>query len=486
MAEENKIRVYAPIEVDYEVEKSAMEKAAVLALPDEKQQDLQYIRALMVSAGTNKNGAHFLPSEMMRARNTVVHKAIDIEHEEERVIGHIYDCAYLYKDGSQFDPLKIMADYEAASRNLDDVDMDIAVVGVIHKMRFPEYAEEISRGEWKVSMECFFKDFDIKIGDTIITRDEAKSLGYDPNDLIGGFVKVMAGHKEMGIRQVARVLRNITFSGMGIVKNPANPHSIIMETAAHRELMERGEQVVDLEMIDNLRGHKIVLSEKAGKTQVDKEVEVADNLVEVAIASADEETPKLYLELDEETGGIRRVLTVSPNKEVAARWSGGGLPGPGRVGSNIDSTCVSFKKRLTKFNALDQSEGAVVEEHWCALFEETCPVIGATAKAPECLRNQRNAVTKDPRDTTITKIKREHIDHGPGNSFTTVISPQFTPAGPSHQELMQRAVPRQRLVPKATASLSDRKGQISRLREEAQSLRNSLREFEIEAEKKNS
>ncbi|KKM86331.1 hypothetical protein LCGC14_1280000, partial [marine sediment metagenome] len=279
-----------------------------------------------------------------------------------------------------------------------------------------------------------------------------------------GFVKVMAGHKEMGVRQVSRVLRHITFSGMGIVKNPANPHSIIMETAARKELMEKGEQVVDLEMIDNLRGHKVVLSEKAGKTQVDKEDEVSDNLVEVSNALADEETPKLFIELDEETGGISRVLTVSPNKEVAARWSGGGLPGPGSVMSSPDSLCVSFKKRLTKYNALDQSEGAVVQEHYCALFEERCPVIGATAKAPECLRNQRNSVTKNSEDTTITKSIREHVNDAPGNTFTTILTKQITSKG----------------------SLAARAEQIVRLREEAQSLRNSLREFKIETEKKNS
>ncbi len=464
MVEENKIRVYAPIEVEEHVEKAAMEKAAVLAFPDEKQSDLQYMRSCLVSAGTNKNGAHFLPSEMMKAHNTVVHKAIDIEHDEEKVIGHIYECAYMYKDGTQFDPLVVMADYEEVARDLDEVDMDIAVAGVIHKMRFPEYAEEISAGEWKVSMECFFKDFDIKIGDIIITRDEAKALGYDPNELIGGFVKVMAGHKEMGVRQVSRVLRHITFSGMGIVKNPANPHSIIMETAARKEMLEKGEQVIDLEMIDNLRGHKVVLSENAGETQVDKEVEVTDNLVEVSNALADEETPKLFIELDEETGGISRVLTVSPNKEVAARWSGGGLPGPGGVMSSPDSLCVSFKKRLTKYNALDQSEGAVVQEHYCALFEERCPVIGATAKAPECLRNQRNSVTKNSEDTTITKSIREHVNDAPGNTFTTILTKQITSKG----------------------SLAARAEQITRLREEAQSLRNSLREFKIETEKKNS
>jgi len=473
--EDNKIRLYAPIEVEEQVEKSAQEKASFLTFPEEKQQDLQYIRSCLVSAGTNKNGAHFLSSEMMQAHNTVVNKAIDIEHEEERVIGHIYDCAYLFKDGSQFDPLKIMADYEESQQDLDDLDIDIAVAGVIHKMRFPEYAEEISNGDWKVSMECYFKDFDIKIGSTIITRDEAQALGYDPNELVGGFVKVVAGQKALGKHIVARVLRNITFSGMGIVKNPANPHSIIMETASHRELMEKCEQVIDLEQIDNVRGHQVVLSEKAGdETQVDKEEKVADNLVQLNLASeeASEESPKLYVELDKETGGIRRVLTVSPNQEVAARWNGGGLPGPGSVSTQVDSICKSFKKRVTKFNALDQSEAVVVHEHWCALFEEPCPVIGASAKAPECLRNQRNSVTRDPDDTTITKTIREHVNDGPGNTFTTTPQQQWTPSSP-------RATA-------ASNAMSERREQIARLREEAESLRNSLRDFVVNDEKKSS
>ncbi len=111
MTENNKVIVEAPITVEQEVAKSVMEKASVLAFPDEKQGDLQYIRSILVSAGTNKNGAHFLPSEMMKAHNTVVNKAIDVEHSEEKIIGHIYDCAFLHKDGSQFDPNQVLADF---------------------------------------------------------------------------------------------------------------------------------------------------------------------------------------------------------------------------------------------------------------------------------------------------------------------------------------------------------------------------------------
>lgn len=463
MPTENKVTLYAPITVDERVAREAQEKAAVLAFPEEKQGDLQYIRSVLVSAGTNKNGAHFLPSEMMRAHQTIVNKAIDIEHNEDQIIGHIYDCAFLFKDGEQFDPGKVLAEYEQASKSPDELDIDIVVAGVVHKMRFPKISEEISVGDWKVSMECFFKDFDIKIGDTIISPSEAEALGYDPKDLIGGFVKVTAGTKVLGKHLVSRVLRNITFSGMGIVKNPANPESIILETAEHREIMERGNVVVDLERIDNLRGRKIEVSSTEESTEESPEpIEITALPEDGEMANAQQ----IYVELDKETGGVMRVLTVSKEdgkEEADLRWTGPGLGGPGSITSYPDEICKSFKKRLTKFNGIDQSEGVVVHEHWCALFEELCPVIGASAKAPECLRNVRNRTVREDRDNTLTKTIREHVENAPGNTFTTVL---------------------QRPALTASASLQERKEQISRIKESAQSLRNSLREFVVASEKK--
>lgn len=456
MNPENKIRVCATIDVQDQVDDLAHEKASSLVFPDEKQSDLQYIRSILVSAGTNKNGAHFLPSEMMKAHNTVVNKAIDIEHDEDKVIGHIYESAFLYKNGEQFDPKQVLAEYAEAARDPDSLDIDIAVAGVIHKMRFPQYADEISSGDWKVSMECYFKDFDLLIGDTIITRDEATALGYDPNDLIGGFVKVIAGHMALGTHTVARVLRDITYSGMGIVKNPANPHSIIMETAAIKERMETGEMVIDLEQIDSMRGNsKVTLKEDASEEQ---------GAAEVSIVTPDGEVfdDKVFIEVDTDTGGIKRILTIGGKEDAAARWSGNGIGAPGSVESFPDALCKSFKKRLTKFNALDQSEGVVIHEHYCALFEEPCPVIGASAKAPECLRNVRNRTTRDEDDNALTRTIRELVEAGPGNTNQTVVSQPLN----------------------VTQASLDRQGKISKLREDAESLRNSMRSYLIEDSKK--
>ncbi len=445
--QENKITLYAPIEVDESISQQAKEKAAVLAFPDEKQNDLQYIRSILVSAGTNKNGAHFMPSEMLKAHNTVVNKAIDLEHDEEKVIGHIYECAFLHKDGEQFDPNQLIAEAEEAGTNLDDLDLDIVIAGVIHKMRFPELADEISSGDWKVSMECYFKSFDIKIGDTIISQQEALTLGYDPNELIGNFVKVMANNKELGVHSAARVLRGITFSGMGLVKNPANPHSIILETADVKEKKEKNTAVIDLNQIEELRNKEVA-------------EEGTESLNAVKAEAAGEQ---FYIEVDEETGGIKRILSTS-NSEVAARWSGDGIGGPGSMTSWPDEVCKSFKKRVTQYNALDQSEGQVLHEHYCALFEEPCPVIGASAKAPECLRNARNRTVRDEEDNTLTKTIREHINQGAGNTNVTTLS---------------------RPVLSKDAASEDVKVQNERIIAEAKSLRASLREF-ISVEKKTS
>jgi hypothetical protein len=90
-------------------------------------------------------------------------------------------------------------------------------------------------------------------------------------------------------------------------------------------------------------------------------------------------------------------------------------------------------------------------------------VIGASAKAPECLRNARNRTVRDERDDTLTKTVREHVEQGPGNTFTTTL-----------------------VQPVATESASvDVKEQNERIIAQARDLRATLRDF-ISAEKKTS
>ena len=93
-------------EIELQEETSAMRKAAasIIDLPtDNKQHDLQYFSAVYVSTGTNLNFAHFMGSEIVAAKDTIASKALDIEHTEDEIIGHLYDYAFMDTAGNKID-----------------------------------------------------------------------------------------------------------------------------------------------------------------------------------------------------------------------------------------------------------------------------------------------------------------------------------------------------------------------------------------------
>ena len=204
--------------------------AAVIDLPAEKQNDLQYMTAVYLSTTTNLNGAHFLGSEVHAARNTIASKALDIEHIEDQIIGHIYSYAFMDEAGNKIDPTTLDS---MDIKKLDEQNYHVVIAAVVYKNRFPDIASEIAAGDWKVSMETYYKNYDIKIGSLIISLDEAKTLGLKVEDssIIGKTAKVIRNKKVVANGKIARVLRNLMFSGCGIVKNPANPVSLVIETA---------------------------------------------------------------------------------------------------------------------------------------------------------------------------------------------------------------------------------------------------------------
>jgi len=114
--------------------------------------------------------------------------------------------------------------------------MDIGIVCVVHKHRFKDLAEEIKNGEWFVSMECYYSDFDLKVGDIIIPKERASDQIFDlkTNQL----VKLVVSGQSLGNHRVSRVLRGIKFCGVGLVKHPANVRSIIDESAGELKVRD--------------------------------------------------------------------------------------------------------------------------------------------------------------------------------------------------------------------------------------------------------
>ena len=258
---ENKFYLKGSLELQDETTKLKAKASKVIELPaeNEKQPDLLYFSAILVSSGENLNHAYFLGSELFAAEGTITNKALDVEHNESDIIGHIIDKVYTDKDNKPLD-LKELSSRETAS--LDSQEMHIQIAGIIYKNRFPELSQEIKDGGWKVSMECYYENYDVKIGNMILNHKDAEMLGLASvsDSLLGKMAKVIKDGKEIASGAIARVLRGICFSGCGIVKNPANPVSVILETAGNKnKAMDISDEIVTLNY-DMIEGNSDVIN----------------------------------------------------------------------------------------------------------------------------------------------------------------------------------------------------------------------------------
>jgi hypothetical protein len=390
-----KVKVTAPLHTEVATLASV---ADILSLPEEsaRQPDLQYMTAIFVSSGMNKNGAVFMGSELIKARKSIDSKAVDIEHMEQSIIGQITGSAFLKRDRSMID-----AEVAASSMSveeMDELEMDIGITAIIHKSRFPEIAKEIEEGQWMVSMEAYYRDYDIKVGDSIIPREKAEELGFDK--LVGTVVELKDGEKEMGFHLVGRVLRDILFAGVGIVQNPANPRSIIMEAAAINEYVAKESKDGDKKVINiaNIDG-----VETATRT----EAEAANSAITVEFIR------------ETITDAIEKAITNTLSKKEEAVIDNQVVPG----------TCVSYVKQVYSYPAdtleepatdlsqypkysqpgdgASEAPGAeITREHYCKLFDADCTARPGDATKPECLRHVF-ARTVDEEIAAHAQIKRQ-------------------------------------------------------------------------------
>ena len=353
-------KYYLEADITLEKETAALKAQAskVIDLPAEKdkQPDLLYFSAVFVSTGENLNHAYFLGSELVAAEDTIINKALDVEHSEDEIIGHIYERAYMDKEGKPLD-LKELASLETASQ--DGKEMHIAIAGIVYKNRFPNVAQEVANNQWKVSMECYYKDYDVKVGDLVLDRNEAEALGLASQDdsVVGKLAKVIKNGKEIAEGAITRVLRGICFSGCGIVKNPANPPSVIMETANEKEKEMASDDPIILDYDELKSDENNLTSDKLGEATKNTE-EAKDG------------------ELDDSVG-----------------------------------ICVSYKRRL------QDKHGETVANDWCTLYEASCTSFSRDTTDPDCLRNQelRKSVAKAVEEALQLKAssdKREQLLSG--------------------------------------------------------------------------
>ena len=186
------------------------------------QYDLYYLSSILVSTGWNKNDDVFDLEETWGAKDTPVDKQFNFGHDESDIIGHITGSAVLDEDGNEVE-------------NISNIDkFDIATSAVLYnswttpelKERMENLIAEIEEDKWFVSMECLFNNFDYALitpeGEKkVISRDEASAF-------LTKHLRAYGGTGKYEGYTIGRLLRNIAFSGKGLVSNPANPRSVIL------------------------------------------------------------------------------------------------------------------------------------------------------------------------------------------------------------------------------------------------------------------
>ena len=187
-------------------------------------------------------------------------------------------------------------------------------------------------------MECYFDNYDVKVGNVIMARPDAEAMGLASDDsMIGKLAKVVKKGKTVAEGKLVRVLRNIMFSGCGIVKNPANPPSVIMETASNKE------QVIDPKEVIILDYDKLEEKEASNKLTSHKVEE------DSSVITEDSEEAMQY----DDTVGI----------------------------------CVAYKRRVLSGEP-QGPDTQVIHEDWCSLYNTACTSFSRDTSDPNCLRVQ--------------------------------------------------------------------------------------------------
>ena len=335
------IMLEADIRLVDETEELVKTVASVVEFPENKTPDLLFFSGIFITSGANLNKAYFMPSELVKAAPSIDHKALDIEHAEDDIVGHIYSSKFINRAGAELD-LKDLASMN--ENQLNAMEIEVVIAGILYKSRFPKIAEEVASGKWKLSMETYFQSYDIKVGNVIMSRKEAEALGIAAENLLGKMAKVLEKGKEIAEGEVLRVLRELLFSGCGLVKNPANPRSIILETAKKDEIGDDIEIIVDLDNLDNSQTAKA--KDKKDKVKVEKD---------------DKE------DADIDIVDIRNQTSVG--------------------------ICVSYKRRVIDAT-FEGPDVKVLHENWCTKYEKGCTSFSRDVTDPNCLIHKVEEETK--------------------------------------------------------------------------------------------
>ncbi len=183
--------------------------------------------SILVTTAWNKNDDVFDRGEVWTARHTPEHKQTNLNHDDNKIVGHIVG-------NWPIDVNHKLLDSSLVIDELPDM-FHLLTASVIYKRRsnpetqveVKELIEKIEAGDKFVSMECMFSGFDYAISmedgsKRVIARNSESAF-------LTKHLRSYGGTGEYEDYKVGRLLRQITFCGKGFVDKPANDFSIIFD-----------------------------------------------------------------------------------------------------------------------------------------------------------------------------------------------------------------------------------------------------------------
>ena len=209
----------------WNISRKNIEKIKASSNPN--QIDLYYIKSVLVSTGWNKNDDVFDPQQTWAAKTTPEDKQFNFMHNENDIIGHITGSYVVDRNGD-----KILAENESIPEEFDIITEAVLYnswTNPDNRERMKKIIAEIEEGKWFVSMECLFAGFDY----AVIDKDgKSKTVARNEESaFLTKHLKSYGGTGEYEGYKIGRSLRDISFSGKGLVSKPANPRSVILDSS---------------------------------------------------------------------------------------------------------------------------------------------------------------------------------------------------------------------------------------------------------------
>lgn len=302
----------------------------IKASSNPNQIDLYYIKSILVSTGWNKNDDVFDYKQTWAARSTPEDKQFNFMHNENDIIGHITGSYVVDRNGN-----KVIAENE------DQIpqEFDIITEAVLYnswtnpdnRERMKKIIAEIEQGKWFVSMECLFAGFDY----AILNKDGyAKTVARNEESaFLTKHLKAYGGTGEYEGYKIGRSLRDISFSGKGLVSKPANPRSVILDASKAFSV------ALDLNNSKVSKGEFNMSDNNEEKQLADLQSEVVASREETATVGDEKET--LTKEYAEKVSVLENTIA---EKDVALKTSEEKI-------ASLEETLASKEKELNDLSA---------------------------------------------------------------------------------------------------------------------------------------